>query len=130
MISAEFDSRHGQTVQQMKQFVAKLPQMTLAKQSLATRKQCILICFNNVSLNLILDTTIAELIKEVTDSVPFMDSLLVEQEFMNGIDTDKVHPYIEDQIAQKVDLVKVSPLFYYTWNAFLQKKKNTCRCFD
>lgn len=46
-----------------------------------------------------------------------MDSLLVEQEFMNGIDTDKVHPYIEDQIAQKVDLVKVSSLFYYTRNA-------------
>jgi hypothetical protein len=38
MISAEFDSRHGQTVQQMKQFVARLPQMTQAKQSLATRK--------------------------------------------------------------------------------------------
>jgi vacuolar protein sorting-associated protein 33A len=37
MISAEFDSRHGQTVQQMKQFVARLPQMTQAKQSLATR---------------------------------------------------------------------------------------------
>jgi vacuolar protein sorting-associated protein 33A len=46
-----------------------------------------------------------------------MDSLLVEQEFMNGIDTDKVHPYIEDQIAQKVDLVKVSSHFYYTRNA-------------
>jgi len=41
-----------------------------------------------------------------------MDSLLVEQEFMNGIDTDKVHPYIEDQIAQKVDLVKVSSHFF------------------
>lgn len=36
---------------------------------------------------------------------------MIEQEFMNGIDTDKVHPYIEDQIAQKVDLVKVS--FYF-----------------
>jgi vacuolar protein sorting-associated protein 33A len=68
-------------------------------------------------LNLFLDTTIAELIKEVTDSIPFMDSLLVEQEFMNGIDTDKVHPYIEDQIAQKVDLVKVSYILYYTRNA-------------
>ncbi|XP_059487215.1 vacuolar protein sorting-associated protein 33A [Neocloeon triangulifer] len=89
IIAAEFDSRHGQTVQQMKQFVARLPQMTLAKQSLATH------------------TTIAELIKEITDSFPFMDSLLVEQEFMNGIDTDKAHPFIEDQIAQKEDLLKV-----------------------
>lgn len=54
------------------------------------------------------DTTIAELIKEVTDSNNFLESLQTEQEFMNGIDTDKVHPYIEDCIAQKEPLIKVS----------------------
>ena len=54
------------------------------------------------------DTTIAELIKEVTDSNSFLESLQTEQEFMNGIDTDKVHPYIEDCIAQKEPLIKVS----------------------
>jgi hypothetical protein len=54
------------------------------------------------------DTTIAELIKEVTDSSSFLESLQTEQEFMNGIDTDKVHPYIEDCIAQKEPLIKVS----------------------
>lgn len=57
---------------------------------------------------IISDTTIAELIKEVTDSNSFLESLQTEQEFMNGIDTDKVHPYIEDCIAQKEPLIKVS----------------------
>lgn len=39
LISAEFDARHEQqTVQQMKQFVNRLPHMTMAKQSLATRE--------------------------------------------------------------------------------------------
>ncbi|CAB3369201.1 Hypothetical predicted protein [Cloeon dipterum] len=88
-IAAEYEARHGQTMQQMRQFVARLPQMNLIKQSLAVH------------------TTIAEMIKEITDSFPFMDSLLVEQEFMNGIDTDKIHPFIEDQIGQQVDIIKV-----------------------
>lgn len=54
-----------------------------------------------------LDTTIAELIKEETDSCCFLESLQLEQEFMNGIDTDKVHPILEDMIAQKMPLIKV-----------------------
>jgi hypothetical protein len=90
LISSQFEERHEEkTVQEIKQFVARLPHMMATKASLATH------------------TTIAELIKEVTDSNSFLESLQTEQEFMNGIDTDKVHPYIEDCIAQKEPLIKV-----------------------
>nr|CAD7196702.1 unnamed protein product [Timema douglasi] len=93
LISSQFEERHGEkTVQEMKQFVARLPHMMAAKASLATH------------------TTIAELIKELTDSDDFLESLQTEQEFMNGIDTDRVHPYIEDCIAQKHPLLKVLKL--------------------
>ncbi|XP_067014776.2 vacuolar protein sorting-associated protein 33A [Anabrus simplex] len=90
LISSQFEERHGdKTVQEMKQFVARLPHMLAMKNHLA------------------IHTTIAELIKEVTDSNSFLESLQTEQEFMNGIDTDKAHPYIEDCIAQKEPLIKV-----------------------
>ncbi|PSN50584.1 Vacuolar protein sorting-associated protein 33A [Blattella germanica] len=90
LISSQFEERHAEkTVQEIKQFIAKLPHMMAMKASLATH------------------TTIAELIKEVTDTNNFLESLQLEQEFMNGIDTDKVHPYIEDCIAQKEPLIKI-----------------------
>ncbi len=56
------------------------------------------------------DTSIAELIKEVTDSDEFMDNLRTQQEFINGIDTDKAHPYLEDCIARQESIVKAGPL--------------------
>uniref|UniRef100_A0A8C7Z331 Vacuolar protein sorting-associated protein 33A n=1 Tax=Oryzias sinensis TaxID=183150 RepID=A0A8C7Z331_9TELE len=40
-------------------------------------------------------------------SEAFFDSLTVEQEFMTGVDTDKVNTYIEDCIAQKDPLIKI-----------------------
>ncbi|XP_059683506.1 vacuolar protein sorting-associated protein 33A isoform X2 [Gavia stellata] len=40
-------------------------------------------------------------------SEDFFDNLTVEQEFMSGIDTDKVNNYIEDCIAQKHPLIKI-----------------------
>ncbi|XP_071447108.1 vacuolar protein sorting-associated protein 33A-like isoform X2 [Hetaerina americana] len=90
LISSQLDARSKEkTIQEMKQFVARLPHILASKQSLEVH------------------TTIAELIKENTDSEEFLDSLQKEQEFMNGIDTDKIHPYIEDLIAQKVPLIKV-----------------------
>ena len=54
-----------------------------------------------------LDTTIAEMVKEVTDSNEFLESLQVEQELLNCIDTDKPNSYIEDAIAQQKPLLKV-----------------------
>ncbi|KAL0114024.1 hypothetical protein PUN28_011383 [Cardiocondyla obscurior] len=90
VISSQFDERHGdKSVQEIKQFVARLPHMLATKQSLARH------------------TTIAEMIKEVTDSSNFLESLQVEQELLNCIDTDKPNAYIEDMIAQQQPLLKV-----------------------
>ncbi|CAB0035911.1 unnamed protein product [Trichogramma brassicae] len=89
-ISSQFDERHGdKSVQEIKQFVARLPHMLATKQSLAKH------------------TTIAEMIKEVTDSNNFLETLQIEQELLNGIDTDKPNSYIEDLIAQQEPLIKV-----------------------
>ncbi|XP_046670558.1 vacuolar protein sorting-associated protein 33A isoform X1 [Homalodisca vitripennis] len=90
LISSQLEERRGEkTIQEMKQFVARLPHMLATKKSLATH------------------TTIAEMIKEVTDTDQFMDFLDCQQEMMLCVDTDKVQPYIEDCIAHKEPLVKV-----------------------
>ncbi|XP_032671402.1 vacuolar protein sorting-associated protein 33A isoform X1 [Odontomachus brunneus] len=90
VISSQFDEKHGdKSVQEIKQFVARLPHMLATKQSLARH------------------TIIAEMIKEVTDSSSFLESLQVEQELLNCIDTDKPNAYIEDMIAQQQPLLKV-----------------------
>ncbi|XP_028621977.1 vacuolar protein sorting-associated protein 33A isoform X2 [Grammomys surdaster] len=90
IISAAFEERHNaKTVGEIKQFVSQLPHMQAARGSLANH------------------TSIAELIKDVTTSEDFFDKLTVEQEFMSGLDTDKVNNYIEDCIAQKHPLIKV-----------------------
>nr|XP_018896974.1 PREDICTED: vacuolar protein sorting-associated protein 33A [Bemisia tabaci] len=90
LISSQLDERHGdRTVQEMKQFVDRLPKMLASKKSLA------------------IHTTVAELIKETADSSEFLDSLMVEQDMVLGVDTDKINPRIEECIAKKVPLVKV-----------------------
>ncbi|XP_044631875.1 vacuolar protein sorting-associated protein 33A isoform X1 [Equus asinus] len=90
VISAAFEERHNaKTVGEIKQFVSQLPHMQAARGSLANH------------------TSIAELIKDVTTSEDFFDKLTVEQEFMSGIDTDKVNSYVEECIAQKHPLIKV-----------------------
>ncbi|XP_018334360.1 vacuolar protein sorting-associated protein 33A [Agrilus planipennis] len=89
IISSQMEDRRDKTVQEMKLFVQRLPQILASKEALAKH------------------TAIAECVKEVTDSFEFLDNLQVEQEFLNCIDTDKVSPYIEDLIAQQQPLVKV-----------------------
>merc|ERR1719494_591352 len=92
-ITAEYEEhRSMKTVGEMKEFVHKLPHIQAAKQSLA------------------LHTSIAEVVKEGTDSDSFREALRVEQEFFNGIETDKPHPYIERCIGIKEPLVKVLKL--------------------
>jgi hypothetical protein len=69
------------------------------------------------------------LIKEITISEAFQEALQVEQDLLNGIDTDKVCPYIEDFICKQEPLTKVTevavgyichfPLFYiYNYHRF------------
>lgn len=55
----------------------------------------------------LIDTTIAEFIKERTDTSDFLDSLQVEQELLSGLDTDKVHFFIEDCISKKKPFLQV-----------------------
>ncbi|XP_014204862.1 vacuolar protein sorting-associated protein 33A [Copidosoma floridanum] len=90
VISSQFDERHSdKSVQEIRKFVARLPHMLATKQSLAKH------------------TTIAEMIKEVTDSTNFLETLQIEQELLNCIDTDKPNSYIEDLIAQQEPILKV-----------------------
>lgn len=106
-ITAEYEEhRSAKTVGEMKEFVHKLPHMQAAKQALA------------------LHTSIAEVIKEQTDSEEFREGLRVEQEFFNGIETDKAHPYIEKCIGMKEPLIKVLKLIClqcYVNNGFKAK---------
>ncbi|XP_030847880.1 vacuolar protein sorting-associated protein 33A [Strongylocentrotus purpuratus] len=90
ILSAQYEERKdAKSVSAIRQFVSKLHHIQAAKMSLATH------------------TSIAELIKERTDKESFMDSLQTQQEFMNGIDTDKINSHIEDCIARKEPLIKV-----------------------
>lgn len=73
----------------MKDFVAKMPHLLALKQSLTTFM------------------TIAEIVKSVVNNDDFLDSLEVQQRFLNGIDTDKPHPYVEQLIAQCAPFDKV-----------------------
>ncbi|XP_059050426.1 vacuolar protein sorting-associated protein 33A [Achroia grisella] len=90
IIKTQLGERHNdKSVQEIKQFVSRLPQMLANKQSLATH------------------TAIAEYIKETTDTFEFHDIIQCEEEFLNCIDNDKVCPFIEDLIAQKEPITKV-----------------------
>ncbi len=119
-ISAQYEERHeAKTVSELKQFVAKLPQMQATKQSLALRKyfvvffpghylSCITHYLSCITHHFFTDTSVAELIKEITISEAFQEALQVEQDLLNGIDTDKVCPYIEDFICKQEPLTKVT----------------------
>ncbi|CAG9860694.1 unnamed protein product [Phyllotreta striolata] len=88
-ISAQLENTQEKSVQEMKLYVQRLPQILAKKKQLATH------------------TAIAECIKEVTDGYDFLDTLQTEQEFLNCIEVDKPSPYIEEMIAQSKPLVKV-----------------------
>lgn len=68
---------------------------------------------------LIADTTIASLIKELTDKTSFRNLISLEQELILGIDSDKVLPQIEDLIANKAQLITVILLYMSKINFFL-----------
>ncbi|XP_052224605.1 vacuolar protein sorting-associated protein 33A-like isoform X2 [Dreissena polymorpha] len=90
LITSQFDERHAaKTVGEMKNFVSKLPHLQKARTELAQH------------------TSIAELVKEATDSEEFMESLHCQQDLYKGEDTDSVNPYIEDCIGRKEPLVKI-----------------------
>jgi hypothetical protein len=88
-ITAQIENTQERSVQEMRLYVQKLPQILAKKKALAHH------------------TAVAECIKEVTDSYEFLDTLQTEQEFLNCIEVDKASPYIEDMIANAKPLVKV-----------------------
>ena len=77
------------TVQEFKQFVDKLPHMQSLKQSITTH------------------TTIAEMIKEKTDSSSFLEALQIEQELVNNQKIHQTLDYLEDAACQEVDILRV-----------------------
>lgn len=54
------------------------------------------------------DTTVAALIKELTDKTSFRNSINLQQELILGIDSDKILPQIEDLISNKFNLITVT----------------------
>ncbi|CAG2167401.1 unnamed protein product [Oppiella nova] len=89
-LSQQFDERHtAKTVREIRQFVDKLPALQTARKSQSNH------------------TSLAELIKEVTDEESFYETIHTEQSFVNCEDTDKSNPYIEDCIARVDPLVKI-----------------------
>ena len=112
-ISSQYDES-GQTVQEMRKFVTKLPQILAIKKSLANRTYVfdyvvLYLSEKNVCMIIIglTDTTIAELIKETTDSEDFAERLRNENEILLNSSTERVHFYIEDCMARKVDILTV-----------------------
>ena len=77
------------TVREIRQFVDKLPALQNTRKSQSNH------------------TSMAELIKEVTDREEFYEMIETEREFVNCIETDKSNVYIEDCIAREEPLVKV-----------------------
>lgn len=65
-------------------------------------------------IDLWIDTTVAGLIKELTDKTSFRDLINVQQELILGIESDKVLPQIEDLISNKSDLITVTSS-QFTW---------------
>lgn len=89
-ISRQLDERHNdKSVQEIKKFVERLPNIMAYKKSLATH------------------TTIAEMLKEITSSDEFLDELECEQEFLLCSDVEKINPFIEDLIANQASLKTV-----------------------
>lgn len=90
IVKVQEDERHKcVSMQEIKQYVYRMPQLLANKQSIATH------------------IAIAEYINETKDSFEFQDTIQCEEGFLNCIDNDKVCPFIEDLIAQKAPLTKV-----------------------
>ncbi|RWS28893.1 Vacuolar protein sorting-associated protein 33A-like protein [Leptotrombidium deliense] len=84
----QHEHQQAKSVGELKLFVEKIPRIMSMRKSLATH------------------ISMMELIKQVTDSEEFRDTLLVEREFLT-VTTDKVHNYIEDCISREEPLNKV-----------------------
>ncbi|KAI1293568.1 Vacuolar protein sorting-associated protein 33A [Halotydeus destructor] len=85
----EAEKDRAKTVQELKQFVDKIPLFQAQRKTVSQH------------------TVIAELVKVVSDEQRFRQTIEVEQEFLNCINTDKICPFIEDCIGRSEDIGKV-----------------------
>lgn len=89
-LSAMMEERHSaKSIEDMKLFMKKLP-------ILQASKNCI-----------VNQTSVAELIKQEVESEDFVESVEIQQMFVNSIETDSISTYIEDCIAKQQPLTKV-----------------------
>ena len=89
-ISQAYEERHkANSVKEYKSFVDKLPQMQALKQSLGTH------------------TSIAELVKEKTDTPAFLEFLQIEQELVNNQNVHRTLDFIEDAACQGMELTRI-----------------------
>lgn len=84
------DQRHSKTsVDEMKQFLKKVPQIQAMKKSIADQ------------------TSIGALIKKEVEKEEFVETVENEHEFLNCLETDKICTYIEDCISRQEPITKV-----------------------
>ena len=89
-VSQAFEERHTtNSVKELKSFVDKLPQMQALKQSLATH------------------TSIAELVKEKTETPSFLEFLQIEQELVNNQNVHRTLDFVEDAACQGMELTRI-----------------------
>lgn len=89
-ISKQLDERHNdKSVQDIKRFVERLPNMMAYKKSLA------------------IHTAITEMVNDFSGSEDFHDVWDCEQDLLTCSDVDKIHPFIEDLIANQAPLKTV-----------------------
>ncbi|XP_075680872.1 vacuolar protein sorting-associated protein 33A [Dermatophagoides pteronyssinus] len=89
-LSAQFDERRtAKTVREIKQFVEKIPYLQRLR---------------NLQAN---HTSMAELIREVTDREDFHERIFCESEFLNCFEIDTINPFIETCIARSEDIIIV-----------------------
>ncbi|CAD5124889.1 DgyrCDS13141 [Dimorphilus gyrociliatus] len=90
LLTSQSNERHeAKTVEDMKNFVMKLPHIQAVKSSLS------------------LHTNIAHIIHQEVHSHDFIECLDVQQQFYMGSHSDKPHEIIEKYIAKRVSLNKV-----------------------
>ena len=85
----KLETTQAKSVQDLKQILQKIPLFQIQKQSVATH------------------ITIAELVKHKMETDEFSEMTSTEREFVNCLNTDRVHPYIEEMISKKVEIETV-----------------------
>ncbi|KAH7636266.1 vacuolar protein sorting-associated protein 33A [Dermatophagoides farinae] len=89
-LTTQFDERRtAKTVREIKQFVEKIPYLQRLRNQQANH------------------TSMAELIREVTDREEFHERIFCENELLNCFEIDSINPFIETCISRSEDIITV-----------------------